>query len=282
MTAGAPRRNLDGIQPGDDAARHAKVQVNAAPAGAEVQVNELLAAGDDHLVLGHRLSEWCGHAPMLEEDLALPNMGLDMLGQARALYSYAAELEGRGRSEDDIAYLRVDREYRNCLLVERPNGDFAHTMLRQFYFAAFMHPFWQAATASIDDRFAAIAAKAEKEIAYHVRHAGEWVIRLGDGTEESARRMRAAVEALHPYTDELFVDAVPARDSVDLALVPSRPGMRARWDATVGEVFSEARLEIPEVAFPLSGGRQGRHGEEFGYLLAELQYMQRTYPGLQW
>lgn len=246
----------------------------------EVQVTQaLVGLGDDHLVLGHRLSEWCGHAPMLEEDLALPNMGLDMLGQARALYSYAAELEGLGRSEDDIAYLRADREYRNCLLVERLNGDFAHTMLRQFYFAAFMHPYWRAAAASSDDRFAAIAAKAEKEIAYHVRHAGEWVIRLGDGTEESARRMRAAVEALHPYTDELFVDAV---DGVDLAVVPSRAGMRDSWDATVKEVFREAGLEVPDVAFPLSGGREGRHGEEFGNLLAELQYMQRAYPGLQW
>ncbi|MEM7043325.1 MAG: 1,2-phenylacetyl-CoA epoxidase subunit PaaC [Pseudomonadota bacterium] len=248
---------------------------------AEVQVSDLLAAvialADDHLILGHRLSEWCGHAPMLEEDLALPNMALDMLGQARALYSYAAELEGRGRTEDDIAYLRTDREYRNCLLVERPNGDFAHTMLRQFYFAAFMQPYWQAMTESSDATLSAIAAKAVKEIAYHVRHAGEWVIRLGDGTEESAKRMQAAVDALHPYTDELVAD-----EDVDFAVVPNRAGMRARWEATVGHVFREARLAVPDVAFPLSGGREGRHGEEFGYLLAELQYMQRTYPGLTW
>lgn len=251
----------------------------------EVQVIDLLAAvvglGDDHLILGHRLSEWCGHAPMLEEDLAMPNMALDMLGQARALYGYAAELEGQGRGEDDIAYLRTDRAYRNCLLVERPNGDFAHTMLRQLYFAAFMQPYWQAMTASIDARLAAIAAKAVKEIAYHVRHAGEWVIRLGDGTEESAKRMQAAVDALHPYTEELFAP-VPAGDSVDLAVVPGREGMRARWEATMGEVFEQARLTVPDVAFPLAGGREGRHGEEFGFLLAELQYMQRTYPGMTW
>lgn len=245
----------------------------------EPLLDTLVALADDHLVLGHRLSEWCGHAPMLEEDLAMPNMALDMLGQARALYSYAAELEGRGRTEDDIAYLRADREYRNCLLVERPNVDFAHTMLRQFYFSAFMQPYWQATTASSDETLAAIAAKAVKEIAYHVRHAGEWVIRLGDGTEESAKRMQAAVNSLHPYTKELFG---PTRAGVDLALVPDRMGMRARWEATVQEVFAEARLEIPEVPFPLSGGREGRHGEEFGYLLAELQYMQRTYPGLTW
>ncbi len=246
----------------------------------EVQVFDLLVAvGDDHLILGHRLSEWCGHAPMLEEDLALPNMGLDMLGQARALYSYAAELEEKGRSEDDIAYLRSDREYRNCLLVERPNRDFAHSMLRQLYFAAFMEPYWQATMGSLDERLRDIAGKAVKEVAYHIRHAGEWVIRLGDGTEESARRMQDAVIALHPYTDELFG---PAGPSVDLAVAPSREGMRVRWDATIGEIFQEARLDIPEVPFPLKGGREGRHGEEFGFLLAELQYMQRAYPGLTW
>ncbi|MGI9417619.1 MAG: 1,2-phenylacetyl-CoA epoxidase subunit PaaC [Geminicoccaceae bacterium] len=255
--------------------------MSAAGAGqlGEAQIiDALIGLGDDHLVLGHRLSEWCGHAPMLEEDLAMPNMALDMLGQARALFSHAAELEGEGRSEDDIAYLRGDRAYRNCLLVERPNGDFAHTMLRQFYFAAFMQPYWQAMIASSDQTLAAIAAKAVKEIAYHVRHAGEWVIRLGDGTEESARRMQAAVDALHPYADELLVTDA----GVDLALLPDRAAMRAPWQKTVDEVFREARLEIPDVPFPLSGGREGRHGEEFGYLLAELQYMQRAYPGMRW
>ena len=147
-----------------------------------------------------------------------------------------------------------------------------------------MQPYWQAMTASSDERLSAIAAKAVKEIAYHVRHAGEWVIRLGDGTEESARRMQAAVDALHPYTEELFIGptVVPARDGVDLALVPDRAGMRAPFDKTVGDVFREARLVLPDVVFPLSGGREGRHGEEFGYLLAELQYMQRTFPGLTW
>lgn len=259
----------DGVQPGSDVAQLDEVQVNEA----------LVALGDDHLVLGHRLSEWCGHAPMLEEDLAMPNMALDMLGQARALYSYAAELEGRRRTEDDIAYLRTDREYRNCLLVERPNGDFAHTMMRQLYFAAFMQPYWQAAAGSTDERIGAIAGKAVKEVAYHVRHAGEWVIRLGDGTEESAWRMKMAVDALHPYTEELFA---PTRGGVDLATVPGREGMRAPWEATIRDVFAEARLEVPDMPFPIFGGREGRHGEEFGHLLAELQYMQRTYPGLTW
>ena len=148
----------------------------------------LLELADDHLVLGHRVSEWCGHAPMLEEDLAMPNMALDMIGTARSLYEYAGQVEGKGRGEDDLAYLRSERDYRNLLLVERPNGDFAHTMLRQLYFAAFMHPYWTAALSSEDETIQGIAGKAVKEMAYHIRHAGEWVIRLGDGTEESARR----------------------------------------------------------------------------------------------
>ncbi len=246
---------------------------------AEALFGELIAIGDDHLVLGHRLSEWCGHAPMLEEDLAMPNMALDMLGQARALYSYAAELEDKGRTEDHIAYMRTDREYRNCLLVERPNGDFAHTMLRQLYFTAFMERYWQATMSSRDERLAAIAGKAVKEVAYHVRHASEWVIRLGDGTEESASRMQAAVQALHPYTQELFEE--PDK-GVEPSLMPDRAEMRPSWDWVIGEVFREALLETPDVRFPLMGGRAGRHGEEFGFLLAELQYMQRTYPGLTW
>jgi ring-1,2-phenylacetyl-CoA epoxidase subunit PaaC len=238
----------------------------------------LLQLADDHLILGHRVGEWTGHAPMLEEDLAMPNMALDMLGQARALYCYAAEIEGLGRSEDDIAYLRNDRDYRNCLLVERPNGDFAHTMQRQLYFAAFMEPYWRAMAASTDETLRGVAGKAVKEIAYHARHAGEWIIRLGDGTAESARRMQAAVEALHPYVEELFAPI----GGVDLATAPDREAMRAPFGATIAEVFREAGAEIPEVDFPLSGGREERHGEEFGHLLAELQYMQRAFPGLTW
>src|SRR5918994_2532717 len=185
-------------------------------------VTFLLRLADDHLILGHRVSEWCGHAPMLEEDLAMPNMALDLIGQARALYAYAAELEGKERSEDDFAYLRREREYLNCLIVERPNGDFAHTMLRQLYFAAFMEPMWRGMTQSDDATLAAIAAKAVKEVAYHIRHTGEWVIRLGDGTEESAARMREAVEALAPYLDELF-EADAVSDAVAKAGVAPDP-----------------------------------------------------------
>ncbi|NKB53518.1 MAG: phenylacetate-CoA oxygenase subunit PaaC [Rhizobiaceae bacterium] len=242
----------------------------------------LITLGDDHLILGHRLSQWCGHAPMLEEDLSMPNMALDMLGQARNLYTYAGELEDKGRSEDDLAYLRTDREYKNCLLVERPNGDFAHTMLRQLYFAAFMQPFWQAATGSKDDTVRGFAEKAVKEIAYHIRHAGEWVIRLGDGTEESARRMGDAVIALHGYTDELFSTTDAMQTCIEAGLLPDPKLLRDDWDQTVEQVFAEAFLTIPEIAFPQEGGRDGRHTEDFGHLLSELQYMQRSYPGMAW
>ncbi len=245
-------------------------------------VTFLLRLADDHLMLGHRLSEWCGHAPMLEEDLAMPNMALDLIGQARALYQYAGEVEGRGRSEDDLAYLRREREYLNCLLVERPNGDFAHTMLRQFWFSAFMHAFWERTLDSTDATLAGIAAKAVKETAYHIRHAGDWVVRLGDGTQESARRVRAAVEALAPYLDEMFESDRVTEAMAETGAAPDPARLREAFDRTVGPVFAEAGLKMPEAQWPQSGGRAGRHGEAMGFLLAELQYMQRAYPGAVW
>ncbi len=248
----------------------------------EALLRSVIVLADDHLILGHRLSEWCGHAPMLEEDLSMPNMALDLIGQARALYSYAAELEGKGRSEDDIAYLRMDREYTNCLLVERPNTDFAHAMLRQFYFAAFMHLFWQDMAKRDNKTLSGIAGKAVKEVAYHIRHCGEWIVRLGDGTDESAFRMADAVESLHPYTEELF-EAVPALQVCMKAdILPNITALKLQWTDTVKQVFNEAKLTIPEVPFPQSGGRSGQHTEDFGFLLAELQYVQRAYPGAQW
>ena len=245
-------------------------------------VTFLLRLADDHLILGHRLSEWCGHAPMLEEDLAMPNMALDLIGQARALYAYAAELEGKGRSEDDFAYLRREREYLNCLMVERPNGDFAHTMLRQLYFAAFMEPMWRGMMRSSDETLAAIAAKAVKEVAYHIRHAGEWVIRLGDGTEESAARMRDAVATLAPYLDELFETDAVSDEIAEAGIAPDPATLRAEFDRTIGGIFAEAGLEIAKPAYAQTGGRTGRHGEAMGFLLTELQYMQRTFPGAVW
>lgn len=235
----------------------------------------ILELADDHLVLGHRVSEWCGHAPMLEEDLAMPNMALDLIGTSRSLYEYAAELEGKGQSEDDMAYLRGEREYRNCLLVERPNGDFAHTMLRQLFFAAFMEPYWQEALSSEDEVVRGVAGKAVKEMAYHIRHAGEWVIRLGDGTEESARRMQDAVVDLAIYTDELF-------EENNASALPNRAALRPAWTATVSHIFAEAGLELPETKIPQTGGRSGKHGEGLGHMLAEMQSVYRAHPGASW
>jgi ring-1,2-phenylacetyl-CoA epoxidase subunit PaaC len=248
----------------------------------ETLVTLLVRLADDHLVLGHRLSEWCGHAPMLEEDLAMPNMALDLIGQARALYAYAAEIEGRGRSEDDFAYLRREREYLNCLLVERPNGDFAQTMLRQLYVAAYMEPFWKAAASSSDATLAGIAAKAVKEVAYHIRHAGEWVVRLGDGTEESRRRMEAAVEELAPYIDELFEDDAVTAAAAEAGIAPQPSSLRPAFDRIVGPIFAEAGLTFVTPPYSQRGGRKGMHGEAMGFLLADLQHIQRTYPGATW
>lgn len=242
----------------------------------------VIQLADDHLVLGHRLSQWCGHAPMLEEDLSMPNMALDVLGQCRHLYSYAAMLEGKGRSEDDIAYLRSDREYRNCLLVEKPNSDFAHTMLRQLYFATFMQLYWHAMTNSVDETLAAIAGKAEKEIAYHVRHAGEWVVRLGDGTTLSAERMQAAVDNLHGYAAELFTVSEAYQQCIDSQWLPDPRELQSAWQSTLQSIFNKACITMPTEAVPMEGGRNGLHSEQFGFLLAELQYMQRAYPGLEW
>ena len=242
----------------------------------------LMRLGDDHLILGHRLSEWCGHAPMLEEDLALPNMALDLLGTARLCYGYAAEIEGGDKTEDDYAFLRDGTSFRHVLMAERPSGDFAHTILRQFFFAAFMHPFWQSMTASKDMRLADHAEKAVKEMAYHIRHCGEWVIRLGDGTDESERRMLAALDDLSPYVGEMFEMDTLSEALTDAGILMPMAPIRTAFDATVSRTFAEARL--PEFApeFSHSGGRQGRHTESLGHLLAEMQIMQRTYPGQQW
>lgn len=242
----------------------------------------ILELADDNLVLGHRVSEWCGHAPMLEEDLAMPNMALDMIGTARTLYEYAGTLEGKGHSEDDMAYLRGEREYRNCLLVERRNEDFAHTMLRQLYFAAFMKPYWDAAAQSSDEVIRGVAGKAVKEMAYHIRHAGEWVIRLGDGTEESAARMKDAVQALAIYVDELFTSSAAAQEAEAAGTLPKRADMRPAFDAVIDQVFSEAMLTAPTVEYPQMGGRDGLHGEDLGHLLAEMQALYRAHPGANW
>jgi ring-1,2-phenylacetyl-CoA epoxidase subunit PaaC len=241
-----------------------------------------LRLADTALVLAHRLCEWIARAPTLEEDIALANLGLDLIGQARLLYDYAGKVEGKGRNEDALAFLRDDRAYRNLLLVEQPNGDFAVTITRQFLYAAFMHPLWRAMTASKDETLAGIAAKAEKEIAYHLRHAAEWLIRLGDGTEESHARAQAALEGLAIYIDEMF-----ERDAADHALIeagiaPDPASLRPAFEATLGEVLGEATLCRPEVAHGQSGGRDGLHSEHLGPLLAEMQVLHRAHPGATW
>lgn len=241
-----------------------------------------LGLADTALVLGHRLSEWVGHAPVLEEDLAFGNMGLDLIGQARALYTYAGEVEGVGRNEDALAYRRDATAYRNILLVEQPNGDFAASMVRQLLYAAFAHPFFTALAGSKDAALAAVAAKAEKEMAYHLRHAAEWTIRLGDGTEESHARAQAAVDELWPFTGEMFeVDPVE-RALIEMGVAPDPAPLKSTWDRTLGDVLLEATLTRPRDGWMQSGGRSGRHTEYLGHLLADLQFLQRAYPGATW
>ncbi|MDR3484948.1 MAG: phenylacetate-CoA oxygenase subunit PaaC [Bradyrhizobium sp.] len=255
---------------------------------ASIQVTETplvlyaLRRADDALILGHRLSEWCGHAPALEEDMALANMGLDLLGQARELYSYAADVEDQGNDEDKFAYLRDVRQYRNLLLLEQPNGDFARTMARQFFYAAFADLYWRAMMKSTDATLAAIAAKSEKESAYHLRHSSEWMVRLGDGTEESHRRAQTAVDDLWAYTGEMFGVDESERALIERGVAVDPATLHPQWLKTVSNVVGEATLALPKSGWMQRGGRSGRHSEHLGHLLSELQSMQRTFPGATW
>jgi ring-1,2-phenylacetyl-CoA epoxidase subunit PaaC len=257
-------------------------------ATASIQVSETplvlyaLRRADDALILGHRLSEWCGHAPMMEEDMALANMGLDLLGQARELYSYAAKVEANGNDEDKFAYLRDVRQYRNLLLLEQPNGDFARTVARQFFYAVFADIYWRAMINSRDAMLSAIAAKSEKESAYHVRHSSEWIIRLGDGTDESHRRAQTAIDDLWAYTGEMFEVDDSERGLIDAGIAVDPATLRARWIETISGVLREATLALPNSDWMQQGGRNGRHSEHLGHLLSELQSMQRTFPGVTW
>lgn len=241
-----------------------------------------LGRADDALVLGHRLSEWCGHAPMMEEDMALANIGLDLLGQARSLYQYAAGLRGDGADEDRLAYHRDAPAYRNLLLAELPNGDFARTLVRQFLHAAFADPYWREMMGSADPTLAAIAAKSEKESAYHLRHSAEWVIRLGDGTDESHARAQEALVELWPYTGEMFEIDAAARELIAAGIAVDPATLREGWERTVDEVLGQATLARPAGSWMQSGGRSGRHTEHLGKLLAEMQSLQRAHPGATW
>jgi ring-1,2-phenylacetyl-CoA epoxidase subunit PaaC len=241
-----------------------------------------LRLADTALINGHRLSEWCGHAPVLEEELALANIALDLIGQARMLYAYAGEVEGKGRGEDMLAYLRDVASYRNLLMVERPNGDFAVTVVRQLLLSAFMQPYWQAMTRSTDPTLAAIAGKAVKEVTYHLRHCGEWTVRLGDGTDESHRRAAAALDELWAYTGELFETDEVERELIESGVAVDPATLRPAFEATLERVLGEAMLARPRDGWMQSGGRHGRHSEFLGHVLAELQYLQRAYPGASW
>jgi len=232
------------------------------------RIMTLLAYADDNMVLAQRLGEWISNAPELEIDIALGNITLDHLGVARALYTHAGNTEGEGRTEDDLAMFRTERDYTNLLLVEQPNGDFAHTMVRQLFFDAYQMELWKDLSVSTDQTLGGIAAKAFKEATYHMRFSSGWVIRLGDGTEESRRRTQDGVDALWQYTSEMFEGEAGK--------------YRSAWSTAIETAFVEANLELPSDPYQRTGGRGGFHTEHLGFLLAEMQWMQRSYPGLVW
>lgn len=259
-------------------------------------IDYTLHLADNSLILGQRNAEWCGHGPVLEQDIAITNISLDLIGQARNFYQYAAslinnqsaakvsptggDLEG-AVSEDSLAYLRKEREFKNCLLVEQPNNDWAQTILRQFFFSQYQYLLYQQMQQSSDEQLAAIATKALKEVTYHLRWSSEWVIRLGDGTEESHNRMLKAIDELWRYTGEMFMPAEYEKEAgIDFNKI------KEEWDIKVNTILSEGSL-IPTsggggAAFMQTGGKEGKHTEHLGYILTELQYMQRTYPGCEW
>lgn len=274
----------------------------------QIIYNYTLHLADNALILAQRNSEWCGHGPILEQDIAITNISLDLIGQARSLYQYAAELvntsnspsigepvptsrEGRGEArageavtEDTLAYLRESRAYRNCLLVEQPNGDWAQTILRQFFFSAYQYYLYQRLQQSADATLAAIAEKSLKEVTYHLRWSSEWVIRLGDGTEESHNRLLSAFDELWMFTGELFMPAGYETETVKLGIGVDVKAIKPAWEQRVHEIFAEATFPAPvtEGVWMQSGGKDGVHTEQLGFILAEMQSMQRTFPGCEW
>lgn len=247
----------------------------------------VLRLADSSLVLAHRLSQWCGHGPMLEEDIALTNVSLDLLGQARLLLSHAGELEGRGRSEDDLAYFRDEGEFLNWTMVELPNGqgpheDYALTIARNALVAALMVPLWEALAGSSDQALAAIAAKSVKEARAHWRHASEWMVRLGDGTELSHARAQAALERLWPYANEWWQTDMLEQQAADAGIAPVLAGLKPIWLERMRSMLQEATLSEPQATGFISSGKHGEHSEHLGYLLAEMQSLARSHPGARW
>lgn len=246
------------------------------------KLNYLLQLGDNALILGQRLSEWCGHGPVLEQDIAITNIALDLLGQARNWLDLAATVEDKNRSEDDLAFTRNEWEYRNVLLVEYPNKDWAFTIVRQFLFDAFNYYLHKELTQSKDEQIAAIAAKSLKEVTYHLRFSSEWMIRLGDGTEVSHEKMQTALNELWRYKGELFEIS-----EADEAVISSQIGadlnkIKSLYDQKLSEIIQESTLTMPETNWSQSGGKIGKHSEHMGHILSEMQYMQRAYPNMQW
>jgi len=239
-----------------------------------------LALGDDALILAQRLGEWVSRAPQLEEDVALANIALDLLGQARTLLTYAGELEGAGRDEDDLAYLRDDRDFRNVQLVEIPNGDFAVTIARQLVFSAYQYELYTALESSRDTTLAGLAGKAVKEVAYHRDHATQWTLRLGDGTDLSRARMQAGLDRVWPYTEELVDPIDPGAEVQGIVVDPAT--LRPAWALYVTSVLMEAGVDVPEPSWRSRGGRDGLHAEHLGHLLAEMQHLHRSHPGVTW
>lgn len=243
----------------------------------------LLRHGDDLLILGQRLSQWCGHAPILEEDIALSNIALDFVGQAESILKLAGEVEDAGRSEDDLAFFRDEVAFRNIKLVEQPNGDFADTLMRQFLYDAYAYPFFNTMCKSNHETFAGIAAKAVKEATYHLRHSRSWIIRLGDGTQESHARTQKALDQLWTFTDELFFQNQVDQTLVEAGIIPDWSNVRNEWTEIVNSTLHEATLQKPSPdTFMASGSRLGQHSEHLGYVLAEMQILPRSYPGATW
>ncbi|HMQ46714.1 MAG TPA: phenylacetate-CoA oxygenase subunit PaaC [Saprospiraceae bacterium] len=249
----------------------------------ETHFQYLLQLGDNALILGHRLSEYCGKAPVLEQDIALTNIALDQVGQARSLLQHAAAIENKGRDEDQLAYLRDVPEFRNVLLVEQPNEDFAYLITRQFLFDAFNFYLYEALLSSNDEQLKAIAGKAIKEITYHLRYSSEWMIRLGDGTELSHQKMQQALDDLWMFTGELTTETETDRQMKEVGIGPDLQQIKRQYLEKVHAVLQEATLQVPENSWIQEGGKTGaRHSEHLGYILAELQFVQRAYPNMSW
>jgi ring-1,2-phenylacetyl-CoA epoxidase subunit PaaC len=241
-----------------------------------------LRLGDSALILGHRISEWCGHAPILEEDIALTNVALDFVGLSRNLLTYAAQLQNEGKTEDDLAYLRDVVLYRNALITEQPNGDFAVTMVRQFFYDVFSYGFYHELCNSHDITLKGIAEKAVKEIDYHLRHSTEWIYRLGDGTAESHQKTQDAVDELWMYTGDMFDTDQNYNLLLENNIVPEMNKIKEQWHLKVKTVLETATLKVPQVGYMQSGSLKGAHTEHLGFLLAEMQYLQRSYPNSTW